>query len=231
VQAVQEINADIVAAQIDAVIEDIGVDAAKTGMLFSPEIIKIVVERVCHWQLRLVVDPVMVAKSGEHLLQPEAVRALKHDLLPLAEIATPNIPEAEVLGGRAINSLVGMRDAARAIYDFGARYVIVKGGHSAGLPVDVLFDGEQFVELTAERILTRNTHGTGCTFSAALTALLARHVDVHQAMVLAKRYVSGAIAHAPEIGQGHGPTEHFWLWAHASSDREAALSVAEAPIG
>lgn len=227
VRAVQEIKPEIVAAQIDAVMEDIGADAAKTGMLFSPEIIEAVVDRVRHWQLRLVVDPVMVAKGGESLLKPEAVMVLQKHLLPLAEIVTPNIPEAEALTKSTIHSRAGMRDAARAIHGFGAKNVIIKGGHSAGQPIDVLFDGEQFIELTAERIQTRNTHGTGCTFSAALAALLARQIPVIQAAEMTRRYLTGAIMHAPAIGSGHGPTEHFWLWANAARDREAALSVSE----
>ena len=210
VRAAQELPIELIEAQIDAVLEDIGTDAAKTGMLSSPAIIEAVAGRVRKWNLRLVVDPVMMAKGGAPLLHPEAVATLQTQLLPLAEVVTPNLPEAEVLTGQRIETLDEMRAAARAIYAHGPRYVVVKGGHHAADPVDIYFDGERFVELRAERIQTVHTHGTGCTFSAAITACLARGLSVEEAVAGAKHYVTEAIRHAPGLGHGHGPTEHFW---------------------
>ena len=210
VRAVQELPPALIEAQIDAVLEDIGTNASKTGMLSSPAVIEAVAGRIRRWKLRLVVDPVMVAKGGDALLQPEAVATLRLVLLPLAEVVTPNLPEAQTLTGRPVETLGQIRDAARAIADFGPRHVIVKGGHSASAPVDIYFDGERFVEFAAERIATRHTHGTGCTFSAAITALLARGEPVEAAVAGAKQYITEAIRAAPGIGAGHGPVEHFW---------------------
>jgi hydroxymethylpyrimidine/phosphomethylpyrimidine kinase len=212
VHAVEDITPTLVEAQIDAVLEDIGADAAKTGMLSSPAIIEAVASRVRKWGLRLVVDPVMMAKSGHALLKPEAVATLRSQLLPLAEVVTPNLPEAEILTDRRIETLDDMRAAASAIFALGPRHVVVKGGHRSAEPVDVYFDGEHFVELRAERIHTAHTHGTGCTFSAAIAALLARGMPVQEAVTAAKHYITGAIRHAPGLGQGHGPVAHFWQW-------------------
>src|SRR5437764_10651806 len=164
VRAVHEIPTNIIAAQIDAVADDIGVDAAKTGMLSSAEIIGTVAERIRHWRLdRLVVDPVMVAKSGDRLLREDAVQALVRDLLPLALVLTPNLPEAEVLVGRSIETDDDIRQAARDILALGPRAVVMKGGHRAGDATDLLFDGHTFHTFASERIDTPNTHGTGCT--------------------------------------------------------------------
>ncbi|GHO83632.1 bifunctional hydroxymethylpyrimidine kinase/phosphomethylpyrimidine kinase [Dictyobacter formicarum] len=213
VRSAFEVPLEMIAAQIDAVMEDIGAGAAKTGMLSSPEIIQVVAERVRHWRLRLVVDPVMVAKGGERLLQERAIETLRSALLPWAEVVTPNLPEAEVLVGRPLQGIAAMREAARAIHALGPRFVVVKGGHSAGPAVDILFDGQDFKELRAERVETQNTHGTGCTFSAAITAFIARGWPTEEAVVRAKRYITGAIkqADALHIGHGHGPVDHFWL--------------------
>jgi hydroxymethylpyrimidine/phosphomethylpyrimidine kinase len=203
---------ELVEAQIDAVLEDIGADVAKTGMLSSPEIIDMVARCVTRWQLPLVVDPVMVAKGGDRLLATAAVTTLRDILIPLATVVTPNLPEAEVLTGLRIETLVDMRRAAEAIAQLGAQHVVVKGGHHTGDAVDVYFDGERCFELPARRISTQHTHGTGCTFSAAITAFLARGLPVDQAVTGAKMYITGAIKHAPGIGHGHGPVEHFWQW-------------------
>lgn len=209
---------DLIEAQIDAVLEDIGADATKTGMLSSPAIIEAVAGRVRQWNLRLVVDPVMVAKGGSPLLKPEAVLTLRTVLLPLAEVVTPNLPEAEVLTGRQIETLDDMREAARAIHALGPRHVVVKGGHRVSEPVDIYFDGETFTELHAERIQTEHTHGTGCTFSSAITAFLAQGQSVEEAVMHAKQYITGAIRHAPGIGHGHGPVSHFWQWEQMRQD-------------
>ena len=215
VHAVQDLPPELIRAQIDAVLEDIGADVAKTGMLSSPAIIEEVARCVSRWNLRLVVDPVMMAKSGDPLLQPEAVTTLSTALLPLAEVITPNLYEAEVLTGQRIETLDDMRAAAQVIYALGPRHVVVKGGHRVADPVDVYFDGERFVELRGERILTRHTHGTGCTFSAAIAAFIARGLPVDAAVAGAKNYITEAIRHAPGLGSGHGPVEHFWQWEQA----------------
>jgi hydroxymethylpyrimidine/phosphomethylpyrimidine kinase len=212
VQAAQDLPPELVEAQIDAVLEDIGADAAKTGMLSSSGIIEAVARCVSRWNLRLVVDPVMVAKGGDPLLQPEAITTLSTTLLPLAEVITPNLFEAEMLTGQRIETLDDMRAAAQAIHALGPRHVVVKGGHRAADPVDVYFDGERFVELRAERISTPHTHGTGCTFSAAIAAFMARGLPVDAAVTGAKDYITEAIRHAPGLGKGHGPIGHFWQW-------------------
>jgi hydroxymethylpyrimidine/phosphomethylpyrimidine kinase len=211
VRAVHEVPTSIVAEQIDAIVEDIGVDALKTGMLSSAAIIAVVVDRLRHWSLdRLVVDPVMVSKSGDRLLRQDAVQALIHDLLPLALVLTPNLPEAEVLVGRPLESEDEIRQAARDIVDLGPRAVLMKGGHRPGAAVDVLFDGHAFHTFTSERIDTPNTHGTGCTLSAAIAAGLAGGMDLVNAVGSAKRYLTEAIRHAQPLGRGHGPVAHDW---------------------
>ena len=210
VTAVHEIPTDVIAAQIDAVITDIGADAVKTGMLSSPEIVATVADGVRrHGIAKLVVDPVMVAKSGDRLLREEAVGSMRELLLPLAAVVTPNIPEAEDLTGLTIESDADVRRAAAAIIDMGAKSVIVKGGHRAGPPTDVYYDGEQFLEFTAERIPSSNTHGTGCTFAAAVAAGLAHGLETPAAVAQAKEYVTAAIRAAYPLGRGHGPLHHF----------------------
>ena len=210
VRAVEELSPAIVAAQIDAVIEDIGADAVKTGMLASAAIIETVAERLGHHGItQVVVDPVLVAKSGDRLLREDAVQALRQTLLPLALVVTPNLPEAEVLAGMAIRGRAELDEAARRIAAMGARYVLVKGGHAPGDPVDVLFDGHAFQEFAGPRVQTRNTHGTGCTLSAAIAAYLARGAPVEQAVRRAKHYLTVALRTAYPIGHGHGPLNHF----------------------
>jgi hydroxymethylpyrimidine/phosphomethylpyrimidine kinase len=213
VRAVHEIPTDVIAAQIDAVIDDIGVDAAKTGMLSSAAIIATVADRLRHWQVsRLVIDPVMVAKSGDRLLREDAVQALVRELLPLALVLTPNLPEAEVLVGRPLASDQEVRQAARDIVDLGPRAVLMKGGHRETADArDLLFDGRTFYVFTSERFETPNTHGTGCTLSAAIAAHLARGAEVAEAVGLAKRYLAEAIRRAVPLGHGHGPVAHDWL--------------------
>jgi hydroxymethylpyrimidine/phosphomethylpyrimidine kinase len=214
VTAVLELPTDIIQAQIDAVATDLRPDAVKTGMIASTEIIGVVAERLRHYRLeRLVVDPVMVAKGGQALLQPEAVAALRAELLPLALVATPNLPEAETLLERKIESLDAMRAAARElVHQHGARAVVVKGGHLEGPPTDIFYDGAELRELSAERIATRNTHGTGCTFASAIATYLAHGAPLPEAIVQAKQYVTEAIRQAYDVGSGHGPVHHFWRW-------------------
>lgn len=217
VQGVFELPADFVALQIDSVMEDIGADAWKTGMLSNAEIIRVVAERARHYGVeKLVVDPVMVAKSGDPLLRPEARDALIQELVPLAYVITPNHYEAQVLTGLEIRTVNDAREAARRIHEMGARYVVVKGGHlpeaeEKGVAVDIFFDGQEWVELPAPRVRTRNTHGTGCTFASAIAAELAKGHPPLEAVRVAKAYLAAALQAAMNlnIGRGHGPLNHF----------------------
>ena len=211
VTRIQEIDPAVVAAQIEAVIEDIGFDAVKTGMLASTGIVEVVASILQREHARnLVIDPVMVSKTNARLLEPDAIAALKARLLPLAEIVTPNLPEAEVLSGHTIADAESMREAARRIRDLGPRRVVIKGGHSEGpYVVDLYFDGEKFEELKAERARTTATHGTGCTFSAAIAAYLAHGLPPLEAVARAKEFLTAALLAAPGIGKGIGPVNHF----------------------
>jgi hydroxymethylpyrimidine/phosphomethylpyrimidine kinase len=211
VSAVQGIDPDVVAAQIRAVVTDIGVGAAKTGMLFSAEIIRAVATTVRDLDLQLlVVDPVMVATSGARLLQREAEESVRQDILPLAMVVTPNLAETEVLVGRKVASLEEMQAAAEQIVAGGARAVVVKGGHAITKATDVFYDGNRMELLRSEVVATSNTHGTGCTFSAAICAYLARGAELLEAVRRAKTYITGALHHSLTIGQGSGPVGHFW---------------------
>ncbi len=212
VTAVQELPPEMVTAQIDAVVADIGADAVKTGMLASSVIIEAVAASVRDHRLdRLVVDPVMVAKGGDRLLREDAVEALQTQLIPLALVVTPNIPEAQVLLGRHIASVAEAREAAREIVEgLGARSAVVKGGHLEGPAVDVFYDGRDYLEVTAERLQTTSTHGTGCTFASAIAAHLALGRAPAEAVRRAKRYVTHALRAAAPIGHGHGPLHHFY---------------------
>jgi hydroxymethylpyrimidine/phosphomethylpyrimidine kinase len=207
VTEIHEVPVRVIRAQIDAVVEDIGVQAAKTGMLASAKIIEAVSDAIRELGIRnLVVDPVMVAKGGARLLHNDAIAALYRHLLPLAAVVTPNIPEAEVLLGRALATLDDRRQAARDLVALGPRVAVVKGGHaSESDAIDVYWDGSEMVELAARRIQTRNTHGSGCAFSAAITAGLAKGQDPLAAVRAAKAFISGAIEHSLELGGGHGP--------------------------
>jgi hydroxymethylpyrimidine/phosphomethylpyrimidine kinase len=201
-----ELPVTLIAAQIAAVVDDIGVQGAKTGMLSSSAIIEAVAKAVERHAIRnLVVDPVMVAKGGARLLREDAVDALRSRLLPLAAVITPNLPEAEVLLGRPVRSLDERRGAARELVAMGARAAVVKGGHSETDVTDVYWDGIHMVELGGERVHTANTHGSGCVFSAAITAGLARGSDPLSAVRDAKDFIGGAIAASLELGRGHGP--------------------------
>ncbi len=210
VRAVQLLEPALVVAQIEAVLDDIGADAIKTGMLGSAEIIRAVAAKLKQYGVtRLVVDPVMVAKSGDRLLHEDAITALHQDLLPLALVITPNLPEASVLLDRPVEHEHHLRQAAHVLHALGPRYVLLKGGHLRGDPVDLLYDGERFHEFRERRIQTRHTHGTGCTYAAAITALLARDASVVNAVGQAKAYLTQAIARASAIGAGHSPVNHL----------------------
>ena len=206
-----ELDSDLVAAQIDAVIQDIGADAVKTGMLANSAIIEAVARKIREYGIvNLVVDPVMVAKSGDLLLRSDAIDALKSQLIPLATVVTPNIPEAEQLTGIHGTRLQDPKDAARKIVDMGAKSVVIKGGHRKGPAVDLFYDGTKFLSFTAARIATKNTHGTGCTFSAAIAANLAKGEKLEQAVAHAKIYMTRAISKSFSIGSGHSPVHHFY---------------------
>jgi hydroxymethylpyrimidine/phosphomethylpyrimidine kinase len=209
VTAVHQVPPHVVAAQIDAVAGDIGLDAAKTGMLWSAGIVEAVADRFrAHAVQRLVVDPTMVSKSGARLMEADADGALRGRLLPLALLVTPNLPEAEALAGRPVASLDQMCEAARRIAALGPQWVLVKGGHLTGEPVDLLYDGSAFVEVARPRVATPNTHGTGCTYSAAIATFLGHGLDVPHAVEAARDALQAALRSALDLGAGHGPLDH-----------------------
>jgi hydroxymethylpyrimidine/phosphomethylpyrimidine kinase len=212
VTAVHPLPADLVTAQIEAVAADLEIHAVKTGMLATTATVEAVAAAIASLELPfVVVDPVLVAKSGDRLLEPDAVAALVAELLPRAFVVTPNIPEAEVLAGFSIPNLAAARRAARKIRALGPRAVVVKGGHLEGPQVvDILWDGDAVVELRGERIPSTSTHGTGCTFASAIAANLALGRTLHDAVAEAHAYVRGAIVNAPGLGRGRGPLHHFW---------------------
>ena len=207
VYGVKEVEPKFVVAQIEACLSDIGCDAAKTGMLSNTEIIEVVAEAISVRKLKpLVVDPVMIAKSGAPLLKPDAIEALRTKLLPQATVVTPNLHEATALTGREIKTLAQMKEAARAIFDLGPANVVIKGGHLEGIAADVLYDGHEFTEFRRERIDTRNTHGTGCIFASAIAANLAYGRTVRESVTAAKDFITAAIQGSFAIGKGCGPT-------------------------
>ena len=224
VEAVAPLAADLVTAQIEAVAGDLALHATKIGMLATAAIVEAVAAAIEELELPLVVlDPVLVSTSGERLLDADGVQTLCMELMPLARVVTPNIPEAEALSGRTIGSAQQAREAARRIHDMGAASVIVTGGHAvwdgdtgpraegAGPQIiDLLFDGRVFHEFRTARIDTRPTHGTGCTFASAVAAGLALGRELPDAVARAQQYVAGAVAHALGIGHGCGPIDHFW---------------------
>ncbi len=219
VHGIHEIPPDFVEKQFDAVATDIGVDAAKTGMLSSSEIMDMVARKIEQYEIeKLVIDPVMVAKGGAMLIREEAKKTVIDRLLPLAYVITPNVPEAEELTGMTITTVEQMEEAARVIHEMGARNVFLKGGHMPGDALDVLYDGTGFHRFTSERIDTKNTHGTGCTISAAIATGLAQGMNVYEAVSRAKEYITAAIRAALPIGGGHGPTNHM-AWVFRESER------------
>jgi hydroxymethylpyrimidine/phosphomethylpyrimidine kinase len=212
VSGIHVVPDDFVTAQVEAVAGDFGCDAVKTGMLANSTIVEAVAAAVESLELpNLVVDPVMVAKSGDHLLDEEAVHAVRWTLLRLARVVTPNIPEAEVLAKMAIHSLADMREAATRIAMLKPAAVVIKGGHLPGPEVvDVLLEQGEFSEFIGPRIEGRNTHGTGCTFAAAIAAHLAKGAALKEAVPAAKAYVEGAMRNGIPLGKGHRPLNHFW---------------------
>jgi hydroxymethylpyrimidine/phosphomethylpyrimidine kinase len=230
VTAIQEISLDVIEKQIDTVYEDMGIDAAKSGMLYKPEVIELVSRKVRGYGFPLVVDPVMVAKSGAPLLRPEAVEALREKLIPVAKIVTPNIPEAEILAGMSIKSLEDMERAAEAISRLGPECVIVKGGHAASADpvVDVVYVQGRVYHFSKPRIRKTTTHGTGCTFSAAIAAELAKGVKLLEAVKKAEEFVHLAIEFGLEIGRGYGPVNPMAYLYREASRYQALRDVREA---
>ena len=212
VLGVHAVPAEFVVAQIDAVASDIEIHAAKTGMLATADVVEAVAAALARWAYpHVVVDPVMVAKSGDQLLADSAVASVRRSLVPRASVITPNRMEAEVLLGRSVRTREDARDAARRLVDLGAGAAILKGGHFDDAEViDLLFDGAAFFEFRHPRLQTRHTHGTGCTFAASLAAHLALGHGLPAAVQHTTDYVAGAIAHGLAIGKGHGPLDHFW---------------------
>ena len=213
VTGVHEVDPRFVIEQVEAVATDIGIDAAKTGMLSSAPLVEAVAKAVEAFEIRrLVVDPVTVSKHGDRLLAEDAVDAVRTLLLPLAEVVTPNLHEAATLAGTGtIGTTDEMKDAARAIHALGPRFVLVKGGHADEEDsVDLFYDGDDFVELTGPRFDTKDTHGTGCALSAAIAARLAHGDSTVDALHEAKRFISGAIERSLRIGSGYGPVNPGW---------------------
>jgi hydroxymethylpyrimidine/phosphomethylpyrimidine kinase len=213
VLGITDLPREFVELQIDAVLSDIGADAVKTGMLSNKEIVSAVSKKLREYGvLKLVVDPVMISKGGDILLRADARDSMVNELFGMALIVTPNIPEAEEITGLQISSLSDMRQAAEAIKSMGPGYVLVKGGHLENMPdaIDVFYDGRSHYELKAPRIDTPNTHGTGCTYSAAVCAALAAGFSPLDAVKEAKDYVTYAIMNSFNLGRGHGPLNHFW---------------------
>ena len=208
----EALSADLVTAQIEAVVSDIGAHAVKTGMLANAAIVEAVAAAIEALEIPwLVVDPVMIAKSGDRLVDDEALGAMKSELLRRAFVITPNIPEAETLAGMIITTDADRQDAARRIHALGPAHVVIKGGHFPSSDiVDLLYDGERFHEFRGERVEGRNTHGTGCTFAAAIASHLALGITLEEAIPLSQQYVAGAIRSGPDLGKGHGPMDHFW---------------------
>ncbi|MDD2557242.1 MAG: bifunctional hydroxymethylpyrimidine kinase/phosphomethylpyrimidine kinase [Desulfuromonadaceae bacterium] len=209
VQGIHPVAADFVVQQAQSVLDDIDVDVIKTGMLFSTEIIRAVAKILSQAPTLSVVDPVMIAKGGAHLLQAEAVTAFREEILPQTYLLTPNIPEAETLTGIKITDIAGMEEAACALQNLGAAHVLVKGGHMDGVPIDILRYGSESLRLEGERIDSVHTHGTGCTMAAALAALLSQGFALPDAARAAKEFIHTAITTAPGLGHGHGPVNHF----------------------
>lgn len=219
VQGIYPLTAESVWQQMESVGSDIGVDAMKTGMLFHAEIIEVVAKQIKRFDWKcVVVDPVMIAKGGASLLRDEAISAMISQLIPLALVITPNLPEAEVLTERSIKTYEDKQRAAMELHALGAKYVIIKGGHEeeSDLVQDLLYDGQEFTCLQSQRIRTKRTHGTGCTFSAAMTAALAKGHSVYEAAEAAKQFIQAAIEDELTIGAGHGPTNH-WAYQQRTS--------------
>ncbi len=211
VQGVKVLKPSVVASQLDSVLSDLSINAVKTGMLVTEGIIKVVSDKIKEYEMdNLVVDPVMVATSGDLLLSEEAIGSLREDLIPLATIITPNLNEAKVLAGKSCNDSYSLEELAQELYQLGAEYVLVKGGHTDDSKArDVLYDGSRFINFTARRIDTKDTHGTGCTLSSAISTNLALGYDVEDAIKRSKDFITEAIKSGCKVGQGYNPVNHL----------------------
>ncbi|KOY81232.1 bifunctional hydroxymethylpyrimidine kinase/phosphomethylpyrimidine kinase [Lysinibacillus macroides] len=227
VSGVLPIEAAFVKQQLQALLDDFSISAVKTGMLFSSAIIHTIAQIIADTNIPLIVDPVMIAKGGESLLQQEAIDAIIHYLLPIATIVTPNIPEAETLTGKKINTIADIKKAADHLLATGVHCAIIKGGHLADATnaTDyVFFKNGQAFSMQTPRIATKNTHGTGCTFSAALTAFVGRGLTIKEAIIEAKKFIQLAITHDLALGHGHGPTNHF---AYQNDKKSCEVTIYE----
>lgn len=221
VLGIEDISPETVLLQMKAVFEDLYPDAVKIGMVSSREIIKAIAEGLKKYKPeKVVLDPVMISKSGSFLLKPDAVGAFREELIPQSLVITPNLMEAEALSGIKIRDRDSMKDAARKIIDLGAKSVVIKGGHLTGDALDIFYDGGNFYDVASERIKTKNTHGTGCTFSSAIAANLALGYPLVESIRRAKEYITGAIRNALNIGHGVGPTNHFWKFRSGSDSHK-----------
>lgn len=221
VQDILEMPITLIENQIDSILSDIGADAVKTGMLSSSEIIRSVVGKLSQYEIEnVVVDPVMVAKGGDKLLQDEAITTLKNELIPVALVVTPNGPEATAITGIDVVDIESAKNAAVRLVEMGSRSAVVKGGHiDEGPATDILYDGTSFHLFSTKRIETPNTHGTGCTFASAVAAGLAKGMSIRDSVSNAKAFVTGSIRHDLSIGNGSGPLNHFYkYWASEESD-------------
>jgi len=217
VTAVHDIPAKIVGEQIDTVLDDIAVDSVKTGMLSNSEIIQTVAEKIDDRNLEVVVDPVMVTKSGDQLIKDEAVEKYIDEMVPRSMVITPNIREGEDLTGVNINSIEDMKDAAQYLYEMGAENVVLKTGDAGEEVVDIFFDGKEFIEIYGEKF-TSHKHGTGCTFSSAITANLAKGNSVEKSVEISKRFIDDAIKNGLDIGKGEKPVDHM-VWSRDSNEK------------
>lgn len=215
VRRVADIEPEMITAQLEAIYDDIPPDAVKTGMLSVPQTVDAVSDFLSvHRDAPLVVDPVMVSTSGAVLLTEDAVSRIKEKLIPLASVITPNMPEAEILTDRSVKTIREMEEAARRLCEMGCASALVKGGHLKDNAMDILYDGKQIYRIPGKKIMTKNTHGTGCTISSAIAVMLVRGFSLEEAAEKSKRYVTGAIQRADSdpVGHGHGPLHHFWFY-------------------
>jgi len=218
IQGMLPVSPEFVALQLESTLGDIGADCVKTGMLLNAEIVRVVAEKIAKYQIeKVVVDPVLASEWGSVLLDQEGRKAIVKELFPVAYLLTPNIPEAEILTGKAITTVSDMKKAAKRLQKMGPKYVLVKGGHLKEIPVDVLHDGSQHYEFSTQRVRTRHTHGTGCTLASAIATLLAQGKSLMECIDQAKRYLYRALRFSLSLGSGIGPTNHF-----ASITREIA---------
>ena len=215
VKKIHKVPVSFIAKQIDTVILDLGVDAVKTGMLVGAKVIETVSHKLsAHHITKIIVDPVMMAKNSVTLLAKEAHSSLKRELIPLAFLVTPNLYETSILTGKRIEKISQMKEASKKIYQMGAKNVLVKGGHLKGKPIDILYNGKEFYEFETERIETKNTHGTGCTFSAAIATEIAKGIPITQAVKNAKDFITTSIRFSLELGKGYGPVNPYASFIH-----------------